>query len=113
MYMYSGALLLILFLISISEIIALMYTSYMIIMNYTYMYMYDSCPHGYQLPLSFVTSIPSLRQRQCDDGGVLIWDKDCPVDLDFVVCAANLRASVFDIKMKSKFTIKCEFWKYQ
>ena len=55
------------------------------------------------------TSVPSLRQRQSVEDDVLIWDKDCSLDLDFVASAANLRASVFGISLKSKFTIKCEF----
>lgn len=59
---------------------------------------------------NFTFSVSSLCQRQCEvaSDNVLIWDKDCSEDLDFVVSASNLRASVFGIPMNSKFTIKCE-----
>eukprot|EP01138_Halocafeteria_seosinensis_P005743 gb/GECG01005871.1/.p1 GENE.gb/GECG01005871.1/~~gb/GECG01005871.1/.p1 ORF type:complete len:372 (+),score=50.72 gb/GECG01005871.1/:1-1116(+) len=38
--------------------------------------------------------------------GSLEFDKDLPVDLEFVTAAANIRAHIFDIPMKSKFDIK-------
>lgn len=38
----------------------------------------------------------------------MVWDKDSNQDLDLVVSAANLRAHVFGISLKSKFDIKCK-----
>lgn len=38
----------------------------------------------------------------------MVWDKDSNQDLDLVVAAANLRAHVFGISLKSKFDIKCK-----
>ena len=52
-------------------------------------------------------SIPALRERQLEQNE-LIWDKDCDIDLDFVVASTNLRAHLFSIPLKSKFDIKCE-----
>ena len=49
----------------------------------------------------------ALRERQGAQEE-LVWDKDTPDDLDFVVATANLRAFVFNIPLKSKFDIKCK-----
>lgn len=38
--------------------------------------------------------------------GELVWDKDDRVSMDFVAAAADLRAFVFDIPLKSRFDIK-------
>lgn len=54
-------------------------------------------------------SVLALRERQLKEEGELVWDKDNPIDLDFVVAAANLRSYVFGISLKSKFDIKCEY----
>ncbi|XP_046361760.2 SUMO-activating enzyme subunit 2-like [Haliotis rufescens] len=40
------------------------------------------------------------------DGGMLIWDKDDDTAMDFVTCAANIRAHIFGIGLKSRFDIK-------
>ncbi|KAI0213812.1 SUMO-activating enzyme subunit 2 [Lamellibrachia satsuma] len=40
------------------------------------------------------------------DGGTLVWDKDDEPALNFVTSAANLRAQIFHIPLKSKFDVK-------
>lgn len=54
---------------------------------------------------TFLNCIPALRERQLERKE-LIWDKDCDIDLDFVVASTNLRAHLFSIPLKSKFDIK-------
>jgi ubiquitin-like 1-activating enzyme E1 B len=53
----------------------------------------------------FIKCIPILRNRQVQEND-LIWDKDVPTDLDFVVASANLRSHIFGIPLKSKFDVK-------
>ncbi|EDO46454.1 predicted protein [Nematostella vectensis] len=54
----------------------------------------------------FSTSIESLKIELSTKGEDLSWDKDDPASMDFVCCAANIRAQIFGIPMKSRFDIK-------
>ncbi|KAK3086737.1 hypothetical protein FSP39_022679 [Pinctada imbricata] len=40
------------------------------------------------------------------EGGMLVWDKDEDLAMDFVTCAANIRACIFGITTKTRFDIK-------
>jgi ubiquitin-like 1-activating enzyme E1 B len=62
----------------------------------------------------FSQSVTELRQRlteTCVDGEsdvppMLVWDKDDEAAMNFVTSAANIRAFIFGIPLKSKFDIK-------
>ncbi|EGD75511.1 hypothetical protein PTSG_06582 [Salpingoeca rosetta] len=56
----------------------------------------------------FLHSAGELKKRfqACAPGDYLTWDKDDDVAMDFVCAAANLRAYVFGIPLKSRFDIK-------
>ncbi|KAL5021618.1 hypothetical protein ScPMuIL_000773 [Solemya velum] len=43
---------------------------------------------------------------QQGDGGMLVWDKDDDIAMDFVTSAANIRAHIFGIPSKTRFDIK-------
>ena len=51
------------------------------------------------------SSVDNLRAQKT--GGELVWDKDDDICLDFVTAAADLRAHIFGIPLKSRFDIKC------
>ncbi|CAH1779387.1 unnamed protein product, partial [Owenia fusiformis] len=53
-------------------------------------------------------SIKSLKDQLAaqGEGGTLVWDKDDSPAMDFVTCAANIRAYIFGIPLKSRFDIK-------
>ncbi|XP_060066201.1 SUMO-activating enzyme subunit 2-like [Ylistrum balloti] len=40
------------------------------------------------------------------EGGMLVWDKDDMLAMDFVTCTANIRAYIFSIAQKTRFDIK-------
>ncbi|XP_069112251.1 SUMO-activating enzyme subunit 2-like [Argopecten irradians] len=40
------------------------------------------------------------------EGGMLVWDKDDVLAMDFVTCTANIRAYIFGIAQKTRFDIK-------
>ncbi|XP_013404818.1 SUMO-activating enzyme subunit 2 isoform X1 [Lingula anatina] len=52
-----------------------------------------------------VDLLKSELQKQ-GDAGILVWDKDEPAAMDFVTAAANIRAYIFGIPIKSRFDIK-------
>lgn len=56
-----------------------------------------------------VPSIDNLRAQKaaCSDLE-LVWDKDDDVCMDFVTAAADLRAHIFGIPLKSRFDVKCK-----
>eukprot|EP00731_Ephydatia_muelleri_P037572 Em0508g10a len=54
---------------------------------------------------AFLNCVSQLRNEHISKG-VLIWDKDDKIAMDFVVTAANLRAYSFSIPRKSRFDIK-------
>ena len=41
----------------------------------------------------------------------LVWDKDDQNAMDFVASCANIRAYIFGIPQKTRFDIKCKFFK--
>lgn len=51
-------------------------------------------------------SMNKLIERAAAAGAPLIWDKDDQDSLEFVVHAANIRASIFGVEMSSAFDIK-------
>lgn len=53
----------------------------------------------------FTFSVSDLK-AELTAKGELIWDKDDKMRMDFVVAAANLRASAYGIQRKSRFDIK-------
>jgi ubiquitin-like 1-activating enzyme E1 B len=53
----------------------------------------------------FMMCVDTLRAQK--SSGDLVWDKDDDICLDFVTAAANLRAHIFGIPLKSRFDIKC------
>ncbi|KAL4235425.1 E1 ubiquitin-activating protein uba2 [Mactra antiquata] len=56
----------------------------------------------------FAKSLNNLKQdlaKQGDDG-MLVWDKDDDAAMDFVASAANIRAHIFGIAVKTRFDIK-------
>lgn len=56
----------------------------------------------------FDDSVDRLSKR-IDPASPLSFDKDDDDTLDFVVAAANLRASVFDIESQTRFQVKGSF----
>lgn len=56
----------------------------------------------------FLSSVDRLSRR-IDPASPLSFDKDDDDTLDFVVAAANLRASVFDIESQTRFQVKGSF----
>ncbi|XP_025076344.1 SUMO-activating enzyme subunit 2-like isoform X2 [Pomacea canaliculata] len=56
----------------------------------------------------FAECLESLKKDLATqgDGGVLVWDKDDTVSMDFVTSVANIRAYIFGIPMKTRFQIK-------
>ncbi|CAL8069551.1 unnamed protein product [Orchesella dallaii] len=56
----------------------------------------------------FKKSVEILKKRLEDekDGGVLIWDKDDDVAMDFITACSNIRSFIFGIYPKSRFDIK-------
>ncbi|RXM32565.1 SUMO-activating enzyme subunit 2 [Acipenser ruthenus] len=56
----------------------------------------------------FARSVESLRAQLCEkgDGAELVWDKDDPPAMDFVMSASNLRMHIFSMNMKSRFDVK-------
>lgn len=58
----------------------------------------------------FSQSVDILKQQLLARGEDLVWDKDDPASMDFVTSAANIRAHIFSITMKSRFDVKglCE-----
>ena len=54
----------------------------------------------------FLSSFGRLVARQASDPTPLDWDKDDDDALDFATAAANLRASVFAIPLKTRFEVK-------
>ena len=61
----------------------------------------------------FKEAIAVLKAELAKQGdspeAMLVWDKDDEAAMDFVTSAANVRAHVFGIALKSRFDIKCEF----
>ncbi|XP_041376395.1 SUMO-activating enzyme subunit 2-like isoform X2 [Gigantopelta aegis] len=57
---------------------------------------------------TFSKCLAELKSQflQQGDGGMLIWDKDDDVAMNFVTCVANIRAHIFGIPLKSRFDIK-------
>ncbi|ESO11542.1 hypothetical protein HELRODRAFT_71557 [Helobdella robusta] len=56
----------------------------------------------------FHESVHSLKNelKAGGPGSCLVWDKDSESAMDFVTCAANIRAYIFQIQGKSRFDIK-------
>lgn len=56
----------------------------------------------------FEKSVNNIREQYSDlaDGDNLVWDKDDSDAMDFVAAAANIRANIFTIPLKSRFDIK-------
>ncbi|XP_071174369.1 SUMO-activating enzyme subunit 2-like isoform X1 [Mytilus edulis] len=55
----------------------------------------------------FSTCLSKLRDQVHQQGdGVLVWDKDDEIAMDFVTSTANIRAYIFGIALKSRFDIK-------
>eukprot|EP00043_Microstomoeca_roanoka_P008867 m.85133 g.85133 ORF g.85133 m.85133 type:complete len:600 (-) comp14413_c0_seq6:138-1937(-) len=56
----------------------------------------------------FLSSAAELKRRflACSPGDYLTWDKDDDIAMDFVCAAANLRAQVFGIPLRSRFDVK-------
>ncbi|XP_019638245.1 PREDICTED: SUMO-activating enzyme subunit 2-like [Branchiostoma belcheri] len=56
----------------------------------------------------FRDSIEQLKEQLAarGDGAELVWDKDDEASMDFVTCAANIRAHIFGIQTKTRFDIK-------
>jgi ubiquitin-like 1-activating enzyme E1 B len=51
-------------------------------------------------------TLAKIRATTTGVDAALSFDKDDEDNLDFVASSANLRSSIFDIAMKSKFDIK-------
>ncbi|XP_031558479.1 SUMO-activating enzyme subunit 2-like [Actinia tenebrosa] len=51
-------------------------------------------------------SIEVLKTNLENKEEELVWDKDDSPSMDFVTCAANIRAHIFGIPMKSRFDVK-------
>ncbi|PFX22234.1 SUMO-activating enzyme subunit 2-like [Stylophora pistillata] len=54
----------------------------------------------------FSQSVDTLKKQLLTRGEDLVWDKDDPASMDFVTSAANIRAHIFSIPMKSRFDVK-------
>ncbi|XP_068697118.1 SUMO-activating enzyme subunit 2-like [Montipora foliosa] len=54
----------------------------------------------------FKQSVDTLKQQLIIRGEDLVWDKDDPASMDFVTSAANIRAHIFSIPLRSRFDIK-------
>jgi len=54
----------------------------------------------------FHLCVTKLKERSKSTDEPLVWDKDDPVAMDFVVATANIRAYIFNIPTKSRFDIK-------
>lgn len=54
----------------------------------------------------FSQSVDTLKQQLLTRGEDLVWDKDDPASMDFVTSAANIRAHIFSIPIKSRFDVK-------
>lgn len=55
----------------------------------------------------FSTCLSKLRDQVHQQGdGILVWDKDDDIAMDFVTSTANIRAYIFGISLKSRFDIK-------
>lgn len=51
------------------------------------------------------------KKQEISPSDHLVWDKDEPSAMDFVASCANIRAHIFGIPQKTKFDIKCKFFK--
>lgn len=51
-------------------------------------------------------SVNTLKQQLISTGEDLVWDKDDPASMDFVTSAANIRAHIFSIPLRSRFDVK-------
>ncbi|XP_067055754.1 SUMO-activating enzyme subunit 2-like [Acropora muricata] len=54
----------------------------------------------------FRQSVNTLKQQLISTGEDLVWDKDDPASMDFVTSAANIRAHIFSIPLRSRFDVK-------
>jgi len=54
----------------------------------------------------FSHSVDTLKQQLLARGEDLVWDKDDPASMDFVTSAANIRAHIFSIPVRSRFDVK-------
>lgn len=54
----------------------------------------------------FRQSVDTLKQQLLARGEDLVWDKDDPASMDFVTSAANIRAHIFSIPIRSRFDVK-------
>lgn len=55
----------------------------------------------------FTDCLSKLKEQSQQQGdGILVWDKDDEVAMDFVTSTANIRAHIFGIAVKSRFDIK-------
>ncbi|KAM7425991.1 E1 ubiquitin-activating protein uba2 [Porites harrisoni] len=54
----------------------------------------------------FRQSVDTLKQQLLARGEDLVWDKDDPASMDFVTSAANIRAHIFSIHIRSRFDVK-------
>lgn len=59
----------------------------------------------------FAASCSALQKdlKGRPEGDHLVWDKDEKSAMDFVTACANIRAHIFNIPLKSRFEIKCEY----
>lgn len=59
----------------------------------------------------FAASCDALQKdlKSRAEGDHLVWDKDEKSAMDFVTACANIRAHIFNIPLKSRFEIKCEY----
>jgi len=54
----------------------------------------------------FLEATKQLKELVSKESTVLDWDKDIDQHLDFVTAAANLRCSIFNIQLSSRFDVK-------
>jgi len=55
---------------------------------------------------AFELCVTKLKERSKASDEPLVWDKDDPMAMDFVVATSNIRAHIFHIPTKSRFDIK-------